>query len=147
MTTTAELPNALSTAEALQLRREIVDHLRRQAVWGSKCIFMNCEMHETAGGMTTSADLFSVTKPLFRLPKRNQWVLDAELLRRINRLGRLLMQDIGRDRVTLDLIVDGDGSSKLFVDSAQPRLLDGEDFYKSKHKAYAAEHPLLAALP
>ena len=136
---------ALSSPEAISLRNEVGAIMRRQAPSGFKCIFLNCEMHETPGGMTTSGDLFAVTKPMFGHSKRNQWVLDANALIRLNKLGRLLMEGTGQDHVTLDLIISRAEDCKAFVDFAPLRRIGGDDdFFKTKHKAYVKVEPWLA---
>jgi hypothetical protein len=136
----------VNSAEAKSLQEQIVGLLQAQAPSGFKCIFLNCEMHETPGGMTTSEDVFAVTKPLLGKPRRNQLLLDAPSLKSLNQLGRLLLKDMRRDHVIVDLLIRSDGSHQVFVDPGSMRRLgsDGDDFFKTKHKAYTQIEPWLA---
>lgn len=136
----------LTSTEAMNLQSDVVRLLRQQAPSGFKCIFLNCEMHDTPGGMTTSADLFAVSKSLFGNARRNQWTLDASSLKVLNQLGRLLLENSGQDHVVVDLLVWNNGAHQCFVDRGSLRRLgsDGDDFFKMKHKSYVHLEPLLA---
>lgn len=135
----------LTSPEAKELQEEIVNLLRAQAPSGFKCIFLNCEMHETPGGMTTSEDVFAITRPLFGRPRRGQLLLGAPALSSLNQLTRLLMSGMERNHVIVDLLVHSDGSHQAFVDPGPLRRLgdDGDDFFKTKHKAYTHIEPWL----
>ena len=136
----------LKSAEAKGLQEQIVSILRSQAPSGFKCVFLNYEMHETPGGMTTSEDMFAVTKPLLGKSRRSQLLLDAPSLKLLNQLGRLLLSGAGKDHVIVDLVIHADGSHQSFVDPGSLRRLgsDGDDFFKTKHKAYTQIEPWLA---
>jgi len=136
----------LNSAEAKSLQERLVGLLQAQAPSGFKCVFLNCEMHETPGGMTTSEDVFAVTKPLLGKPRRNQLLLNAPSLKLLNQLGRLLLKDTQRDHVIVDLLIRSDGSHQVFADPGSMRRLgsDGDDFFKTKHKAYTQIEPWLA---
>ena len=136
----------LRSVDEKSLREQIVGLIKAQAPSGFKCIFLNCEMHETPGGMTTSEDVFAVTKPLLGKPRRNPLLLNAPSLKLLNQLGRLLLKDMEKDHVIVDLLIRNDGTHQIFVDLGEMRRLgsDGDDFFKTKHKACMQIEPWLA---
>jgi hypothetical protein len=133
----------LRSPEIVGLVGDVVSRLRGQAPGGYKCIFLNCEMHETPGGMTTSGDLFAITRPWLGPYRRNQWVLDANSLLLLNRAGRVLMAETKQDHTAIDVLINRNGF-RAFVDRGSLRRIGGDDFYKSKHKSYLQLEPLLS---
>jgi len=142
-----KLSEVLANPESTQLIEGIVSALRDRSGRGMQLIFMNCEMHETPGGMTVSDHTFTLSKPILGSPKTTTIDLDAPLLSLLNRLGRQLMVEVKDDRVTLDVVIPRQGAWEAFVDQKQPRLEGGDDFFKTKHKVYIETYPLLASIP
>jgi hypothetical protein len=141
------MEKSLTDPNAVRLRDSLVESLRQHAPRGHKCIFLNCELHQTPGGVTVSGDLFAVTVPLFGRPHRNQRTLNLQEVRILDELGPLLMQETGQDHVTLDLLINAIGNCKTFVDFSPLRRIGGDDdFFKSKHKAYVQVEPLLGKI-
>jgi hypothetical protein len=139
-----QMEEALNNPEFIALRDALIDRLRRQAPWGYKCVFLNCEVHETPGGMTTSGDLFAVTKPLIGGPKRNRWVLDSDATSILNKMAALVLRGSGQDHAALDLLFYRRGECKVFVDRGPLNRIGGKNrYFKSKHKVYATIEPLL----
>lgn len=135
---------ALKSPEEVALQAALVDRLRQEAPGSWKCIFLNCELRETRGGMSASGDLFAITKNLFGSPKREQWVLSADSLKIAFELGRLACSLADQPHVTVDLIISRDGSYKAFADFGPLRRLNGgDDFFRSKHRLYLEVEPLL----
>jgi hypothetical protein len=50
------------------LVQQLIASLLQNAPNPFKCIFLNCELHQTVGGATVSGDLFAVTKRLLSTP-------------------------------------------------------------------------------
>ena len=125
--------------------QELVDSLLKNAPTSFKCIFLNCELHLTAGGATVSGDLFAVTKPIFRTPRRDQRTLALEEVRLLDALAPLLTAGTGLDHATLDLVVRSNKSFSAFVTYEPLRRIGGDnDFFKTKHLAYTQVEPWLA---
>jgi hypothetical protein len=135
---------ALRSPKEIELLNLLASRLQREAPHRWKCIFLNCELRETAGGMSASGDLFAVTKPMFSHPKRNQWVLGADSLKILYELGRLVCAQASLPHVTVDLIIPKAGGFRSYADFGELRRLDGgDDFFRSKHKVYEDVEPLL----
>jgi hypothetical protein len=98
-----EIESTLTNPTAVRLRDALVKSLQQHAPHGYKCIFLNCELHQTPGGITVSGDLFAVTTPIFGRPCRNQRVLNLQEVHLLDKLGLLLMAEFSQDHVTLDL--------------------------------------------
>lgn len=136
----------MSQPHAIELTEALVASLRKQSPRGAKCTFLNCEMHLTAGGVTVSGDLFSVTKPLFGKPDRVQRTLDLSQVRLLDELGPILMGRKGVDHVTLDLIITDDGFTRFISFEPLRRIGGDDDFFRSKHRAYQHLDPWLASI-
>lgn len=108
---------------------------------------MNCELHDTPGGMTNSHDVFAVVKRLFGSARRVEIRLDAQTATTLNALARRHMQTVGKKLLVIDLLIHRDGRHQLFVDAGSPRRLgdSGDDFFKSKRVDYVALAPPDAA--
>jgi hypothetical protein len=139
-----EQVEALKSAAEIELQEKLVSRLQRKAPRHWKCIFMNCELRETAGGMTATEDLFAVTRSLFHGPKRQQWELDADSVLMLFELGRLTCSLADKPHVTVDVIISRNGTYKAFADFGPMRRLDGGDrFFRARHKVYQEIEPLL----
>jgi hypothetical protein len=135
----------LTDPDAIRLRDRLVESLRSGAPRGHKCVFLNCELHQTPGGVTVSGDLFSVVAPMFGKPRRVQRTLDLQEVRILDELGPMLMKIERKEHVTLDLVIASDGKCHTFFDFSPLRRIGGDDdFFKTKHKAYTQIEPWLA---
>jgi hypothetical protein len=135
----------MATDESARLQSAVVERLVRKVPSGTKCIFLNCEMQDSPGGMAMSDDLFAVVKPLFGRPKRVTIDLDADAFKLLTALGRLELAAASQQHVTIDLIVDAHGSCKVFRDDGPLRRLGGgQRSFKAKHKSYVEIEPWLA---
>lgn len=131
-------------ASGEKLKSAVVERLLQKAPSNSKCIFLNCEMQDTPGGMAMSDDLFAVVKPVLRGAKRVDVDMDADTFKALVALGRIVLAGMHQDHVTVDLIVDSSGSCKTFWDDGPLRRIGGgERDFKTKHKAYAYLEPWL----
>jgi hypothetical protein len=139
----AALGNAADVVTAYE---RLVSRLLQQAPPRTRRIFVNAEMRDSASGMAASADVFSVVKAVLGRAQRCQGMLDADSLNILSTVARYLMRGAGQDFVTIDLIIDDKGKYKVFVDYGPLRRLAGEHFFKQKHKHYAAQDDLLAAV-
>ena len=124
----------------------LVESLQRNAPKESKCIFLNCEMHLTEGGVTVSGDLFAVTKPFLRSARRVQRTLNLQEVRILDELGPKLMEAAGSQHATLDLVASKAGYSKFVTFEPLRRIGGDDDFFKSKHKAYVQVEPWLGRI-
>ena len=144
-TAAGEHGESVPSASELPELTALAARLRRQAPTGYICIFLNCEFHETTGGMTASDDLFAVVQHMFRPSRRHQWTLDADSLVLLNKAARRYMLSFDRDYVTLDFILYR-AAHRVFVDSGPLRRIGGDYEFKSKHKAYVDLEPRLAGV-
>lgn len=134
----------LKSAAEIELLEALASRLQRHAPRRWKCIFMNCELRETTGGMSSSEDLFAVTRSLFGGVKRQEWALDADSILMLFELGRLTCSRARRPHVTIDLIIPRKGGHHAFADFEPLRRLGGGDrFFRGKHKVYRDIEPLL----
>lgn len=134
----------VATNDTEKLQAAVTERLIASAPPGFKCIFLNCEMQDSPGGMAMSDDLFAVTKPLLGKAKRVTLDLDAETFNLLARLGRRLMTD-DRTHVVLDLLIDARGNCKAFKDDGSlKRLGGGHRAFRTKHKAYTQIEPWLS---
>lgn len=123
----------------------MVSSLEQNAPRLSCCTFLNCELHRSDTGIVSSADLFSVRKPLFRRPQRRQRELNLAEIRILDELGEVVMSELKTSRLTLDVLLGKRQYVQSFY-SLEPlhRIGGGNDhFFKSKHKAYVHLEPLL----
>jgi hypothetical protein len=135
-------------AHPIALPASVLATLQEQVPARRRCFFLNCEFHETPGGMTTSADFFALTKRLLGSYSRVPCSLDAVALSVLNTFARELMAEHKTDYVVVDVIGLVGGEAKAFLDLEHfPRLKDGDDFYKAKHEHYAQAFPLLQKVP
>lgn len=139
-------PKEVDAAASARLIDELVKSLRRNAPKESKCIFLNCEMHLTKGGVTVSGDLFAITKPVLRSARRVQSVLSLQEVRLLDELGPKLMEASRSQHVILDLIVSKAGYSKFVSFEPLRRIGGDDDFFRSKHKSYVQLEPWLGRI-
>lgn len=131
-------------ASGEKLKNAIVERLLQQAPSNTRCIFLNCEMQDSPGGMAMSDDLFAVVKPILRRAKRFTVDMDADTFKALVALGRIVLAGMHQNYVTVDLIVDSSGSCKAFWDDGPLRRIGGgERDFKTKHKDYAHLEPWL----
>jgi len=134
-------------AAGLNLLETLVDSLRRNAPKRSKCVFLNCEMHiPNEGAFTVSGDLFAVSKPVLRAPRRVQRALTVHEVQLLDTFGSDLMRARERQHAILDVIVS-DAGYKHFISFGPLRRIRGnDDFFKSKHKSYVHLEPWLGQI-
>ena len=129
------------------LLERLVGSLLEKAPQSFKCVFLNCELHQTAGGATVSADLFAVTKRLFGVPRRDQRTLVLEEVRLLDALAPLLTEGTALTHATLDVLIRSDKTFSAFVTFGPLHRIGGnDDFFKSKHLEYVHLEPWLARL-
>ena len=133
--------------EGERLKSAAMERLVRQMPSGTKCIFLNCEMRDSPGGMALSDDLFAVVKPVFGKPRRVAMELDADAFKLLVALGRHVLAACAQSHVTVDLLIHPRGACQAFRDDSPLRRLGGgERAFREKHKAYAEIEPWLAAV-
>jgi hypothetical protein len=103
-------------------------------------------MRDSPDGMVASADVFSVVKKLFSHAERRQETLDADSLNMLSAVGRFVMREARKEFVTIDMIIDNKGKYRAYVDYGPLRRLAGDHYFKQKHKHYAAQDAILAAV-
>jgi hypothetical protein len=136
----------MATAPSLSPEQiQVISEGVRQAwPFGTKVAFMNCEFHETEGGMSWSDDLFAVVKHPLVKAKRVRLELSPDRQLQLMSIGRELIAATAQRHLTVDLIVRPDGSTTAFTSLAPLRRLMGCDgSYRVKHKEYIAAEPLL----
>ncbi|MBQ0936378.1 hypothetical protein [Ideonella paludis] len=132
----------------LSLPTDLPAKLLKQAPGQFECVFVNCELHNTPGGMTASADFFALTRKLFGGYVRNQITLDLESVRAMSALGERLMSEHSTEHLTVDVVIEKSRAVHAFLDLEQlPRLKGGDDFYARKHEQYIQAFPVLRHAP
>lgn len=132
----------------LSLSTDLTRALMAQAPARFECIFVNCELHSTPGGVTASADFFALTRRLFGGYTRHQITLNLGSVRAAIAVGESLMQQHAAEYVAIDAVIEKNGTVHAFLDLEQfPRLKGGDDFYRRKHEQYIQGFPVLLKVP
>lgn len=135
-------------ASSLLLPDDTVETLLRQVPARFECVFLNCELHNTPGGMTASADFFALTRKLLGGYVRNQITLNLQSGRAMAALGERLMAEHATEYLAIDAVIDKNKTVHSFLDLEQlPRLKSGDDFYARKHEQYMQAFPVLLNTP
>jgi hypothetical protein len=131
--------------EAARMKADVAARLLARAPRGTKCVFLNCELRDSQGGMAMSDVLFAVVKPLFGQVDRVTLDLDVETFDAIAAFGRELAGAALFRGAVLDLIISAEGGSKCFLEDGPLIRLSGKDrSFKTKHRVYAQVEPWLA---
>lgn len=137
---------SLDDSQSDLLSRAIA-RLASKAPTRAKCIFLNCEIRDTANDIAISPDLFAVAKPLFGKSKRVNMEVNWEAADLLMSLGQDIMTKENIQHVIIDLIIDERGTYKAYRDDgALRRLAGGDGMYRSKHREYVEHEPWLAHL-
>lgn len=132
----------------LLLPDETVQTLLKQMPARFECVFLNCELHNTPGGMTASADFFALSRKLLGGYVRNQTILNADSVRAMAAVGERLMAKHATEYLVLDVVISKDRAVHAFLDLEQiHRLKGGDDFYARKHEQYMQAFPVLRNTP
>lgn len=134
---------ALKNPQVAKLRDALVASLIGHAPRSQKCIYLDCELDVTPGGVVVNGDLFAITVPFFGKPKRVDRILNLQEVRILDEMAPLLTQVENQDHAILDLIVTSSGECHSFVGYGPLRRI-GVYGSPSKHKSYAYLEPLLA---
>jgi hypothetical protein len=133
---------------SISVPSNLVAALLKQAPRRFECVFANCELHSTPGGMTASTDLFSLTRKIFGGHLRQRFSPNFESAKAMMELGEKLMIENSTEYVAVDLLLEKNGLVHAFLDLEQfPRLKGGDDFFNRKHEQYASAFPVLANVP
>lgn len=129
------------------LLSRVIAQLASKAPTRAKCIFLNCEIRDTANDIAISPDLFAVVKPLLGKSKRVTMEVNWEAADLLMSLGQDMMNKENTQHVIIDLIIDERGTYKAYLDNgALRRLAGGDGMYRSKHLEYVEHEPWLAHL-
>lgn len=78
----------------------------------AKCIFLNCEIHDTENDIAISPELFAVVKPLLGKAKRAKMEVNWEVADLLIALGQDIISKENVRHVIIDLIIDERGAYK-----------------------------------